>query len=165
MEWCENRILAEDSRSLVMKAATLRAQLKKIFLAPGQIERFLKYLEREEFDKGHVLMQQGDPPEAMYFVDAGQVSAQLQVEDGQPIRLRSMGGGTVVGEIGLYLHQIRTASIVTDMHSVVYRLQASALARMEKDDPDLASALHHWMARLLAERLSDNNKTLEALLS
>jgi SulP family sulfate permease len=76
-----------------------------------------------------------------------------------------MGGGTVVGEIGLYLHQIRTASIVTDTHSVVYCLQASALARMEKDDPDLASALHHWMARLLAERLSENNKTLEALLS
>jgi len=165
MEWCENRVLSEDSRSLIMKAATLQAQLKKVFTTSEQIERFLKYLERQEFDKGHALIQQGDPPESMYFVDSGRVSAQLQIEDGQPLRLRSMGGGTVVGEMGLYLNQIRTASIVTDTHSIVYCLKATALSQMEKDDPDLASALHHWMARLLAERLTDNNKTLEALLN
>ena len=103
MEWCEKQILAEDSRSLIMRAASLQAQLKKVFSTPEQIERFMKYLERQEFDKGHALIKQGDPPESMYFVDAGRVSAQLAVEDGHFVRLRSMGGGTVVGEIGLYL--------------------------------------------------------------
>jgi sulfate permease, SulP family len=165
MEWCEKQILAEDSRSLIMKAASLQGQLKKVFGTPEQVERFMKYLERQEFDKGHALIKQGDPPESMYFVDAGRVSAQLEVEDGHLVRLKSMGGGTVVGEIGLYLDQIRTATIVTDTHSVVYCLRATALKQMEQNDPDLASTLHHWMARMLAERLSDNNRTLEALLN
>jgi len=71
----------------------------------------------------------------------------------------------VVGEVGLYLHQDRTASVITDMPSVVFRLTAKALTQMRERDPDLAAALHEWMVRLLAHRLTDNNRTLEALLS
>ncbi len=165
MEWYENRVLAEDSRSLIMKAATLKAQLKKIFNSPEKIERFMKYLERRDFKKGHVLISQGQRPESMYFVDSGHVSAQLEIEPGRFIRLQSMGGGTVVGEIGLYLNQTRTANVITDTPSIVYRLAKNSLDQMEKDDPDLAAALHEWMARMLAERLRNNIRTLEALLS
>ena len=31
-------------------------------------------------------------------------------------------------------------------------------------DPDVASALHEWIARLLAEHMTDNNRAIEALL-
>ena len=111
------------------------------------------------------MINQGDRSDAMYIVDSGRVSAKLEVESGEFIRLRSMGGGTVVGEVGLYLDQTRTASIFTATPSVIYRLSKTSLKRMEQDDPDLASSLHHWMVRLLAERLTDSNRTLEALLS
>ncbi len=164
-EWCENRLLADDERSFIVKAASLQAQFKKVFTKSGQLDRFINYLERLEIEKGQELINQGDPADALYIVDAGQVSAQLEVEPGQFVRLRSMGGGTVVGEVGLYLKQKRTASIFTDVRSVVYRLTDTALANMEEHDPDVASAFHHWMVRLLSERLSDNNRTLEALLN
>jgi len=101
----------------------------------------------------------------MYFVDSGRVSAQLESEPGKLLRLRSMGGGTVVGEVGMYLKQARNASVFTDVPSVVYRLTETSLAEMELKDPDLAANLHHWMVRMLAQRLTDNNLTLEALLS
>jgi SulP family sulfate permease len=165
MEWCENRILAEDSRSLIMKAATLQAQLNKVFASPEQIERFMKYSERQEVEKGRTLINQGDPPDSMYFVDAGQVAVQLEVEEGQFIRLRTMGGGTVVGEIGMYLQQERTASIITTRDSIVYKLTEASLRKMERDDPDIAAAVNHWMVQLLAQRLTDNNRSLEALLN
>jgi SulP family sulfate permease len=165
MEWCENQILAQDSRSLIMKAASLQVQLKKVFTSPEQIERFMKYIDREEVEKGRALIHQGEPAESMYFVDSGQVAVQLEVEKDQFIRLRSMGGGAVVGEIGLYLQQVRTASIITTQHSIVYKLTNSALDNMEKDDPDIAAALNHWLIQLLGQRLSDNNRTLEALLN
>ncbi|OGO23921.1 MAG: hypothetical protein A2Y54_02870 [Chloroflexi bacterium RBG_16_51_16] len=164
-EWCENRLLSEDTRSGIFKAATLQGQLKKILSSPDQIERFMKYLERLEFDESHELINQGDLADALYLVDSGQVSAQLEVEPGRFVRLRSMGGGTVVGEVGLYLKEKRTASIITDTHSVVYRLSEGSLARMEQEDPQLASVFHHWMVRMLAERLANNNRTLEALLN
>ena len=165
MEWCEDRLLAQDSPTMVIRAATLEAQLAKAFATPEQIARFMQYLDRVELEQDHILIQQGDPPEAMYFLDSGQVTAQLMMEDKQPMRLRSMSSGTVIGEIGLYLRRIRTATVLTTRPSVVYRLTEASLRRMESADPDLAAALHQWIVRLLAQRLSENNQTLEVLLS
>jgi len=57
------------------------------------------------------------------------------------------------------------ASIITTQHSIVCKLTDAALDKMEKDDPDIAAALNHWLVQQLAQRLSDNNRTLEALLN
>jgi hypothetical protein len=35
---------------------------------------------------------------------------------------------------------------------------------MESKDPEVASALHEWIAKQMAERMADNNRTIEALL-
>ena len=64
----------------------------------------------------------------------------------------------------MYLGIERTASVVANRKSVVYRLSRDALDKMEKDDPKVAALLHQWIARLLAERLAENNRTIEALL-
>ncbi len=48
--------------------------------------------------------------------------------------------------------------------SVLYRLTSEALTRMEAEDASTAAALHEWIARQMAERLADNNNTIEALL-
>jgi hypothetical protein len=45
----------------------------------------------------------------------------------------------------------------------VYQLSSEALKAMERDDPDLAMAFQNYVIRLLAERLVDLNRTLEAL--
>jgi SulP family sulfate permease len=75
-----------------------------------------------------------------------------------------MGSGTVVGEIGLYLEMPRTATVVADQPGVVYCLTDAALHKMALEAPALAAAFHHFMVRLLAERLLENNTTLNALL-
>jgi SulP family sulfate permease len=75
-----------------------------------------------------------------------------------------MGPGTVVGEIGLYLNQERLASVITEEPCTVYRLTAKALAHMEKENPTLASAFNEFMVRVLAERVSQQNRTLRALV-
>jgi SulP family sulfate permease len=100
----------------------------------------------------------------MYFIESGQVKAELELPDGKALRLRTMHSGSVVGEIGLYLGGARTASIVTTQPSTLYRLSASALEQMKVEDPEVAMGLHQWIARLLAERLSYTNRTLEALM-
>ena len=100
----------------------------------------------------------------MYFVETGMVTAQLETPDGQVLRLRSMRGGTVVGEMGLYLGAARAASVVASRPSVVHRLSTESLKNMREQDPELAALLHEWIARLLAERLTENNRTIEALM-
>lgn len=164
MEWCEDEILKSEGSNTIIRAASVNAQLRRMLSSPDLIERFTSYLERQEIAPGEVLIHQGDVPDSMYFLDKGKVTAQLEVSKDKTIRLKSLGPGTMIGEAGLYLKQTRSATVIANEASVVYRLSADALKRMEEDEPRLASKLHEWVARVLSERLSENNRTLEALL-
>ena len=165
LEWCENQILATQGvTDLTGVIEKIERQLKHAIPDLQDIKRLTKYLEKKEVRQGEYLMHQGDQPDEMYFIEAGLVSAQLELPDGNILRLRSMRGGTTVGEMGMYLGNTRTASVVADRGSIVYRLSKSALKEMEKKDPEVAALLHQWIASLLAERLADNNRTIEALL-
>ena len=75
-----------------------------------------------------------------------------------------MNAGTVVGELGMYLDQARTASVVTKEPTVVYRLTRDALAAMEAHNPQTAATFHRFMVRFLAERLINTDRTLKTLL-
>jgi SulP family sulfate permease len=165
LEWCENQVLAHQGvTDLTGVIEKIERQLKRAIPDLQDVKRLTKYLERKEVKEGECLIRQGDHPNEMYFVEAGLVSAQLDLPDGNIMRLRSMRGGTTVGEMGMYLGNKRTASVVADRASIVYRLSKEALKEMEKKDPEVAALLHQWIASLLAERLADNNRTIEALL-
>jgi CRP-like cAMP-binding protein len=85
--------------------------------------------------------------------------------NGTELRLRSMAGQTVLGEMGLYRTHPRGASVRVDKASVVYRLSADALSVMEADDPTLAYAFHKFIVRILASRLEYANREAAALQS
>ncbi len=75
-----------------------------------------------------------------------------------------MNSGTVVGELGMYLREVRTASIVADEPCVVYRLSLTNMDRMQKEHPPLSSAFNLFMVRLLADRLLNTSKILQTVL-
>ncbi len=109
-------------------------------------------------------MRQNNSPSGLYFLETGQVTVQLEAEDGSIIRLRQMSAGTLVGEIGTYLNQAATASVIADQPSTLYHLSLEALKRMEQSDPEIAAAFHRFMARFMAERLTHTTETLQALV-
>jgi len=165
LEWCENQILASQGLTdLTGFIEKIEKQLNRAIPDLKNVKRLTKFFEKKEVKKGEYLMRQGDQPDEMYFIEAGLVSVQLELPDGKSMRLRSMRGGTTVGEMGMYLGNTRTASVVADRTSVVHRLSRNALKEMEKKDPEVAALLHQWIAKLLAERLADNNRMIEALL-
>ena len=164
MEWCESKLLLEEGGSSIIRAGTLHAQLKRLLPSAEQVEKFLGYLERQEAQEYHILINQGDPPDCMYFIDSGEVTTRLQISRGNFIRLKSQQGGTMVGEMGLFLNQSRSATVVVSKPSVLYRLSLQAYDRMTKEDPQLAFYLYQWIGRVLSVRVAENNSTLEVLL-
>jgi SulP family sulfate permease len=164
MEWCENMLLMRNEAATEFIATTLKASLKRTFPHPDLVEPLFNYLERVEADVKTVLMRRGDPSDSMYFIESGRLNIQLETPEGEIIRLRSLRGGTVVGEVAMYLNSPRTADVVATQRSALYRLTADALQRMEAEDPATAAALHEWIAKQMAERLAENNNTIEALL-
>jgi sulfate permease, SulP family len=165
VEWCENKILARHgSANLTAVVERIEGQLRRAFPGIEGVEALVKYLERRNLKEGEYLMHEGEEAKDMYFIEAGLVTAQLEAPDGQIVRLRSMRGGTTVGEMGMYLGEKRTASVIASRPSIVYRLSAESLKTMREQEPEIAALLHQWIARLLAERLAANNRTIEALM-
>jgi SulP family sulfate permease len=129
------------------------------------VDKFISYLDREDVQEYHIVINRGDAPDSMYFVDSGQLTTRLETAKGKFMRLMTQGGGTMVGEMGLFLRQSRTATVVADKPSVLYRLTLDAYNKMMHKDPDLAFHLNQWIGRVLAVRLAENTQTLEVLLS
>jgi SulP family sulfate permease len=64
----------------------------------------------------------------------------------------------------MYSGRPRSASLVAEVESKVWRLCAEALVAMEQNDPRVAVALHDFLARILANRLAQANELLEISL-
>ena len=122
------------------------------------------YVERVALDDGTVLLHQDDPPGDVYVLASGHLAVQTLTPEGTRIRLKSLRPGVVVGEIALYTDVPRTADVVAEGPSVVLRFSREAIARMEAEEPEVAAALHRWLASILAERLNDTMRTFDALL-
>jgi sulfate permease, SulP family len=122
------------------------------------------YLERVELSEGTVLIHQDDPPDDVFVLESGRLRVQLVTPQGTRMRLRTVRPGVVVGEVGMYTGVPRTADVVAETPCVVLRLSRASIEQLEADEPELAAALHRWLARTLAERLGDTLKGFDALL-
>lgn len=162
LEWCEERIL-EGHPEIRQRAASgdLLDRLAASWPADGPPIRGLEtYLERRNAREGEWILRQGDPAHELFFLERGRLTA--MIEGGR--RLRSMAPGAVVGELGLYLNEPRSASIQADEASVLRRLDRAALEKMQREAPALASAFHQCMLRLVAARLATTSRTLQTVL-
>jgi sulfate permease, SulP family len=129
----------------------------------ADLRHLVAHLERLEVAAGTRLMAQGDASEGLYLVASGRVTAWLRPTRGPPLRLETMGAGTMIGEAGLYTGAARSATVVADAPTVVYALTRERLDALATLDPRAAAALHAWVARRLAERAMHLQRAVEAL--
>jgi SulP family sulfate permease len=167
--WCEDQILATCGIDLE-KAASLVENLRELIDAANdeqekdsRLASLLNYFEKLHLDPGEKLITHGDRPDDLYFIHAGQLTAQLDRPGLPPIRLETSGSGNVIGEIGFYLGMERTADVIADEPTVLYRLSADQLQKLEETDSELAATLHRIIVRLLAERVVKLTHSLRAL--
>jgi len=158
-EWIEDQVcLAAEMAG----QGTLDDSLQAI--VPGAATtRLIGYLARREIPAGAYLIHQGDAPDLLYFIESGQVTAQLERPGQAPVRLETMRGGRTVGELGFYLGTRRSAAVVAEQPAVVYALTQAELARIERDDPAAANACHRVVVHLLGERVLHLMRAVEAL--
>lgn len=163
LEWCEELLLECPELPRNGKHLRLQEQLKDLWPAHVSTDDLLEYLELCKVEAGHALIRQEESSECLYFIESGRVTAQLELDGNRHLRLRTMGAGTVVGEVGLFLGGKRTASVVADTDCSAYRLDRAALERMQTEKPALSLALHQFVIRLLAERLTTTSNMLRGL--
>lgn len=163
MEWCENDLL---SHVKLMEHFSLESQFESRAIHRAfDITQLLGYLKRVEMQTGDYIMREGDESGSIYILESGRVDIVVQGQDGRDIRLRSISAGAIVGEIGFYLGQPRTASVIVDKPGTLYELTRDALSRMERNDPQIASAFQTLITCVLSERLTNMNRLTKALMN
>jgi SulP family sulfate permease len=165
MEWCEARHLKPHEENLRGEGLSAEKLLQAALPGRGEVAgRLLRRFRPLKVAAGTVLAVQGENTRDLFLVEAGQIRAQFRTAHGESIRLRTMGPGSVVGEIGLYLNLPRTASLVAETDTLVWKLDVDSLTVMERDDPQAAATLHEFLARIVAGRLVQANELLEVSL-
>ena len=164
LEWCES-ILLQEVDLLDANRVELEEQLAQHAIIRGEDARAAQaFLQRMETAVGDTIFKQGDESDSLYFVESGRVEVLLRDEAGHVLRLRSMTAGAVIGEVGFYLGNARSASIVVTEAGVLQRLSHEALRQMEETAPQTASAIHVLIASLLSDRLSTTNRLVQELM-
>jgi SulP family sulfate permease len=162
VEWAEEQILAAEAGERAGPGG-LRAQLEAIVPGGEGVEALLRHLERREVGAGEYLIRAGDEADCLYYLEAGQLTVQLEKAGREPVRLETMRGGRIVGELGFFLGTRRNASVVADRPSVVYALGRAVWERMVADEPDAAQALTRIAIHLLGERVAHMTRAVDAL--
>ena len=98
-----------------------------------------------------MLIHQDEPPDDVFVLESGRLQVEMVTPEGTRMRLRTVLPGVVVGEIALYTGVPRTADVVAETPSVVLRLTRASIERMEATEPELAAALHRWLATTLSD--------------
>ncbi len=158
LQRCEDALLSAPGR--VEAQAEHPAGRRPEALPPG----LAAHLERVSVPEGSILLHQDDPPGDVYVLESGRLGVETSTAQGARIRLRTLRPGVVVGEIALYTGVARTADVVAEVPSVVLRIGRDSIERLEAEEPELAAALHRWLATTLAERLTDTMRTFDVLL-
>jgi len=164
LEWCEEELLEVEGITAMHLPVTLRAQLADSGFEKANTARLMEFLERADVGAGEYLIRQGQEADQLYFIERGTVVVCLETEGGEQVRLQTLGLGTAVGELGLYLGATTTASVIAESPTVAYRLTRAALARMKEEEPELAATFHEFVAHMLSEQLTATTRTLEAVL-
>lgn len=164
MEWCENELLSKaeipDSKHITVKEQIESRPIIRML----DFGTLFQYFEQVEINIGEYIVHQNEESDELYFIESGRVDIQLETEHGKTLRLRSMRAGTVVGEVGFYLDQPRTASIIVAEAGIFYKLTRDALYKMSEDHPAAASSFHSFIAAVVAERLSATNHIVEVMM-
>jgi len=162
LESCEQAII-EAHRAQVNDSRSLRAWLAEALGDAHLADCLSDYCKRLEVKAGDVIARQGDTATSMHFILEGRVGIIVDLPEGRTARVRSLGGHTTVGEMGLITRSPRSATIQAEAASVLYVLDAEAFERIKREQPPLSQALLAYVIKVLTERLSFANRLIGVL--
>ncbi len=163
VEWCEDQIL-ESAQMPDSPAAPLDSQLHALLNNEKVVSGIMAYFQAVEVLEGQPLFRQGEPSDGLYLLESGQVSVVVELSDGRTLRRRTYMGGAILGEMGFYSHEPRSATVIADQLCRLHYLSTQAFKRIESEDPYLASCFNRGVVNLVAERLRRSEEEVRSLL-
>jgi CRP-like cAMP-binding protein len=146
----------ESSRADITPGSLRRVKILAS-LSDAQIDHLTDFVEVQHVPQWSTVVKQGDPGDSMFLVLEGELRARVLIGDKETI-LATFGPGDFFGDMSLFDHGPRSADVVTNYHSVVLKISATAFDRLTREAPALATPFLQATAKTLAARIRADNK-------
>ena len=153
--------LAASSR---LGEASSGSMLREFSVFAGLTDKALEQLatlgEFYEVAAGDCVVRTGDPCDAVFFVLSGELRVRLTVGvmAKQDKTLCKLGGGEFFGELGMFLQNRRTADVLAEEPSRLFRISSNAFHLIVKQIPDLAAPFLFNLGATMARRIAEDNQ-------
>ena len=161
--WCEEQILSELDIVMSGTSENLVSMLKLLLEDEDAAKVLAPYFQEEKKAAEDYLFHQGDTGDSLYVVGTGSVAVVIEV-GGKKRILRRYQAGAILGEMAVYTGEPRSASVLIEEDTVLYRLDADQLKKVQEENPAAAGQLHAYIVCLLSERLGRANRELRRYL-
>lgn len=148
-----------DETKTIIAPGSLRRIKILADLNDAQLSHLSDFLELQKVPQWTMVVRQGDPGDAMYFVLEGELRARVVVSDSETT-LSTFGPGDFFGDMALFDQGPRSADVLANMDSTLLRLSSVAFGRLAKEAPSLATPFLQATSRTLASRIRADNKRL-----
>ena len=163
LEWCEDRILAGLSEGADLSEFSL-ARLEIFQGLSREEHRLLESIAQPmTFDKGEVILREGDPARVFFVLVRGSVRIALTVAGERMRRIAGIGPGMPFGEMALFDGGRRSANVIAEESVVCYGISVESLREISVTHPNIMATILANLARDLSERLRRANREIRAL--
>jgi CRP/FNR family cyclic AMP-dependent transcriptional regulator len=101
------------------------------------------------FEAGEVIVQQGDPADAVYIIAEGEAEVWLRNDDGRDIQLNTMPKHSLFGEIGVLCNGRRTTTVRAKDQVTTFKIGAKLFLDLLRQSPEIGMQV----MTVLAQRL------------
>jgi sulfate permease, SulP family len=166
LECCETRILEAAAMDPNPEHHPIDDLLAGMFKTKRCWERFKAALVIRELKEGEFLFHKHDEENALYFVERGEFTVNLEGEGGRGYRLRRIGSGTIVGVANFFRHGAHDAlvSVQAETDGTVYALTREMHEALKRDAPEVIAEFQADVLHFLSDRVADNLNVIEAVL-
>ena len=102
------------------------------------------------YHDGEVIVRQGEVGDAMFVIQEGQLEILLE-KDGRETRIRVAGRDELIGEMAVFEHEVRSATVRALGDARVLTVDRKNFLRRINEDPSLAFRLVETMSRRVRE--------------
>jgi len=109
------------------------------------------------FEPGEVMVQQGDPADAVYIIAEGEAEVWLADADGHQIQVATMGRNSLFGEIAVISRGRRTTTVRAKDRVATFKISANVFLDLVRSSPEIGMQV----MMVLAQRLERTTALLQ----
>jgi len=98
------------------------------------------------YKNGEVIVRQGETGDSMYVIQDGQAEVVVD-KNGTEVRLRTLGKGEFIGEMGVFERETRSATVRAVGETRVLTVDRRSIMKKIQEDPSLAFRIMETMSR------------------